>query len=106
MILANGTRIDTGIDWCRTTLPNGKEVPAEPNAESPAMAERLGYGGDVAQMTREHDALHAIVTDAIGLPFSISLMLVAGEDVPAELAALEEDAILKLQELRQRWRTR
>lgn len=104
MILANGTRIEIGPDWVRTTLPCGSIVHARPNGDSAVMARKLGYGSDVAALTRDHDPLHAIVTDAIGLPFSFSLMRAAGQPVPDECVWLEEAAILKLQRMRQRWR--
>lgn len=102
-ILSNGTKVRTDADWCLTILPGGIEVHAHPGAESAEMAERLGYGDDVSAMTREHDALHATLTDFLGMPHSFSLMQAAGEDVDATIAALEEAAVLAVQELRQRW---
>jgi hypothetical protein len=95
--LSNGTRIDTGPDWACVTLPNGREIHARPNDESAGMASRLGYGRDVAAMTREHDPLHARLTDMLGLPYSVSLMTAAGCLPESELAGLEEDAVLAVQ---------
>jgi hypothetical protein len=95
--LVNGTEIIVGPDWCLTRLPCGREVHAHPNAESPAMAERLGYGQDVAAMTRHHDALHSMLCCMLGMTASHSLMLVAGCESDATLAALEEDAVLAVQ---------
>lgn len=97
MRLANGTRILVGDGWAVTTLPNGREVHAHPNADSPRMARELGYGDDVAAMTREHDPLHAWLTDQLGMPHSVSLMGAAGCEVDAELATLEEEAVLAVQ---------
>ena len=95
--LANGTRIERGRGWCCVTLPNGKAVHARPDADSPRMAEALGYGADVDRMTHDHDALHALLTDWLGLPYSFSLMAAAGEPIDPALAAEEEAAVLALQ---------
>lgn len=83
-------------DWAETTLPDGRQVSARPNDESPAMAERLGYGADVAAMTRHHDPLHARLCEWMGLPTSYSLSAALGDDV-GDLAWLEEAAVLALQ---------
>lgn len=103
MRLANGTRISVGPDWVHTILPGGQEVHAHPNAESPEMAIRLGYGGDVAALTREHDVLHSALCDLLGLPFSLSLAAAAGLAVSPRLALLEERAVLAAQEFKARW---
>lgn len=103
MILGNGTDILIGPDWVVTTLPNGMLVHARPNDDSPRMARRLGYGTDVAAMTRDHDPLHSALSDWLGMPFSYSLMQAAGCDVCPALAALEENAVLAVQELKTRW---
>jgi hypothetical protein len=97
LTLRNLTRIETGPNWCRTTLPTGDEVFARPNADSPAMAEKLGYDTDVELMTAHHDALHSLLADMLGLTASRSLMHVAGcwPDGPDVWA--EEDAVLAVQ---------
>ncbi len=86
-ILANGTVIRARNGRCITRLPNGRILRACANAETATMAERLGYGSDLAACVEQHDALHAIVIAAIGLPYSLSLMAAAGEDVPAKHGA-------------------
>ena len=106
MILANGTRITIGPDWVRTVLPTGAEVHASYDPDSPRMARRLGYGDDWEAMTREHDPLHSRLCDFLGMPFSYSLMQAAGADVCPQLAALEEDAVLAVQEFHARWERR
>lgn len=98
MILRNATEIRTGPGWCMTTLPNGRTIEAYPNAESGTMAERLGYGSDVAAMMRHHDALHSLLCDMLGMTASPALMSVAGCESDARLVALEESAVLAVQE--------
>lgn len=98
--LSNGTLITVGPSWAVVTLPTGEEVHAHPSPASPAMAERLGYGDDVAAMTRDHDPLHARLTDWLGLPHSFSLRFAAGVDPDSELAGAEEDAVLAVQRFR------
>lgn len=61
------------------------------------MARLLGYGTDVAALTRDHDLLHSLVADWLGQPHSYALALAAGLDACPQLAALEEDAVLALQ---------
>jgi hypothetical protein len=98
--LSNGTLIVQGADFCVTTLPNGDEVHAHPNDESLVMARKLGYGDDVAALTRDHDALHSRLMDWLGAPYSYSLMRAAGyEKTDWGTAILEEKAVLAVQEL-------
>lgn len=101
--LPNGTRFIVGHDWCRTILPTGAEVMACGNADSPRMARRLGYGADVAALTREHDPLHNTIAAMLGMPWYYSLMQASGADVCPHLAALEEQAVLCVQEFKARW---
>lgn len=95
--LNNGTVATMGESWCHTVLPNGCEVHAHPDEESPRMARELGYGDDVAALSRSHDWLHSLLCDALGLPYSYSLMLAAGCEVDKRLADLEEAAVLATQ---------
>lgn len=101
----NGTVVKVGEDHVVTILPNGTEVTAIPNRESPKMAKRLGYGKDVNAMTRDHDPLHSWLCDRLGMPHSFSLMQAAGFDVNARLAGLEEDAVLSVQKFKRAWET-
>jgi len=104
--LRNGTLIETGPDWARTTLPCGAVVEACPNEDSPRMAHELGYGSDVARLTTDHDPLHARLTDMLGMPYSFALMRAAGEDACPVIAAYEEAAVLACQRLLTAWRGR
>lgn len=89
-----------GPDFCVTTLPNGAEVHAHINDDTLAMAQQLGFGDDVAALTREHDALHSRLMDWLGQPYSYSLMRAAGyENTDWGIAALEEEAVLVIQKL-------
>jgi hypothetical protein len=88
----DGTVVQHGPGWCITRLPCGATVRARANADSAASAQALGYGDDVAAMTRDHDYLHAVLCDRLGVP-SHSLRLAAGLDHDAQLAALEEAAV-------------
>lgn len=98
--LRNGTRIVIGPSWTVVTLPDGREVHAHPNPDSPRMALALGFGGDVAALTRDHDPTHARLTDWLGLPYSLSLMAAAGGRAIDELTGLEEEAVLAVQRYR------
>lgn len=95
-----------GPSFCVTTLPNGKEVHAHPDQDSSDMADRLGYGSDVAAMTREHDALHSQLMDWLGQPYSYSLMIAAGEPVDWTISNYEEAAVLAIQKLKQALKNR
>ena len=110
MWTANVTEIEGAGFWQfpahelqQRVLSNGTEVFAGPEDRSPEMARRLGYGSDVDAMTRDHDPLHARLTDWLGMPFSYSLMEAAGCDVDPKLAILEEAAVLAVQEFKARW---
>ena len=85
--LKSGYRIRLGPDWAIVQLPNGRIVRARPNADSAASAEALGFGDDVAQLTRTHDPIHAILCNLFDVP-SHSLMMAAG---------CEHDAVLRVQ---------
>lgn len=104
--LSNGTRIKVGPSWVVITLPNGREVHAHPDDESHHMALLLGYGDDVAAMTRDHDPLHARLTAMLGLPYSLSLMTAAGCEVPEDLTFAEESLVLSAQRFLQECRAR
>jgi hypothetical protein len=77
---------------CVTRLPCGAIVRARANADSVASARALGYGEDVAGMTRDHDYLHARLCDHLGVA-SHSLRQAAGLAHDGGLAALEEAAV-------------
>lgn len=98
MILRDGTAIEIGQGCTLITLPSGAIVPGEPHDtdEYRGTAERLGYGADTLAMCRDHDPMHALLADWLGLT-SYSLRQAAGEPVDPRLAALEEDAALAVQ---------
>lgn len=105
-ILRNGTAIFVGPTFAVVTLPGGEEVHAHPNHKSADMALRLGYGTDVAAMTRDHDPLHARLTDWLGLRSSLALEAAAGLRPNDDLAAMEEEAVLAVQRFRRACVTR
>lgn len=83
--------------WVQTTLPDGAVVHAVPQdgPEDRARAEALGYGGNVAHMTEDHDRLHALLAAALGLAESPALRgAVDGQE--SELRGLEEEVVLGL----------
>lgn len=86
-----------GPYWLITTLPDGQQVPASPRSDSGPIARRLGYGEDVAALTRDHDLLHSLLADWLGQPYSHSLAQAAGLPADSAVAALEEDVVLALQ---------
>lgn len=91
--LPNGVDVHIGPYWCITHLPNGKIVHAHPTGKANFKA--LGYDSE-EQLTREHDLLHSKLMAWLGAPYSYSLMQAAGCEVDSNIAAYEEDVILKL----------
>ena len=85
-------------------LPCGLVVEGRPHDTEAyrATAAALGYGEgpDAAlRCCQDHDALHARLTAFLGIPESFSLRQAAGLPVDAELAAIEEGAVMALQRL-------
>lgn len=68
------------------------------NDDQAATAAELGYGTDVEGMVEDHDPLHALLCDWLGIGESFALRIAAGE-LPEDhaLAYLEEDAVLAVQ---------
>lgn len=87
-------------------LPTGERIEGEPQGDfdpagrpiyDPAQiatAVELGYGADVLAMTRDHDAMHALLSDWLGLPASLALEVAAGRRSDDDLSRLEEAAVL------------
>lgn len=94
----NGTSIVVSEYAPRTWITNsdGRQIYGEPErtAAQAATALELGYGGDVGAMVADHDPLHALLTDWLGMPASVSLF---GGDPAVGLA--EEAAVLAVQKL-------
>src|SRR5690348_2647013 len=65
--------------FTETMFADGTRVPAYPSglAEQTEMSRRLGYGGDVKRMCREHEVLHTWLCELFGLPYSPTLWAVA-----------------------------
>ncbi len=86
-------------DSTRVILGTGEEITAAPQTsdEYRANAEALGYGSDTDRMCREHDLLHAVLCEALGLPYSPTLKNVAGGQGPTDLTNYEEDMVLAAQ---------
>jgi hypothetical protein len=100
----NGTLIEVGKACCYVTLPSGHVIRAMPQ-NTPAQAATalcMGYGDDVGAMTEDHDAMHAWLTDALGLSVSQSLRNAAGLSHDESLAFLEETAVMAVQTLMKR----
>lgn len=97
--LRNGTIILVRPSRTVIILPCGKIVRGEPQGtlEQAQTALDLGYGEDVGAMVTDHDPLHCIIADMLGLPTSYSL---SGGD--PELAAWEEAAVIATQRFMRR----
>lgn len=66
--------------WGVTTLyPDGLSVPAAPQDDATyrVRAESLGYGTDTMRLCQEHEVMHAIVAEWLGLEHSPTLRGVA-----------------------------
>lgn len=92
--LRNGTRIAISGNYTVVALPDGKIVRGRPqqNAEQMQTAHDLGYGNDVNAMVADHDPLHALLCDFLGLSTSFSLS--GGNET---IARSEEAAVLAVQ---------
>lgn len=91
-----------------STLLDGKQVEAEPHdtPEYAATAEAAGYGNDVAGLNRDHELVHHVLADALGLAESPVMRAVAEgtwQHDPDGLLKLEEDAVLAVQKLARAW---
>lgn len=81
---------------------DGTEVPAVPIHEPSYFktAEQLGYGLDIAQMSREHETLHCFLAARMGLGASPTLWAVAHkEKTPVGLMHDEEARVMSFQRL-------
>jgi hypothetical protein len=102
--LADGTVVTIDVWGTRITLPTGEAVRGEPmdTPEYRDTARELGYGdGEAADryaMCCDHDPLHALLCDWLGLP-SHALRYAAGLAHDPRLAGLEEAAVLAVQKL-------
>jgi hypothetical protein len=98
--LRNGGTIEIHDTWVcnRFTAGVPQEVRAVPRSDQKAMATAMGYT-DAAALTRDHDPLHALLADWLGLGCSYSLNYAAGWLPPeeAEMARFEEAAVMALQ---------
>ena len=86
-----------------TTLHDGAVVHAVPHEDAAYLAHagELGYGADTARMSYEHELLHTLLADWLGLDESPVLRAVADgtwQDGPASLGE-EETAVLAIQRL-------
>jgi hypothetical protein len=97
----NGTLIEIyPRAWTHIVLPGGQEVFAIPKPDQLLQARALGYGDDIDAMCRDHDPLHALLADWLGVPQSYGIMAAAGLLKPEDhdLAAYEEAAVLAIQQ--------
>ena len=97
--LRNGTRILLRPNGSVIQLPSGAMIRSRPRGEGDQAetAQRLGYEADVDSLCRDHDALHALLCDWLGLDTSYSLSAAAGQRTDAELAEHEEAAVIAVQ---------
>lgn len=89
--------------WVQTAFHDGTEVIARPgdDCDYSAFAADLGYGADVAAMSREHEILHTFLAEALGYGSSPTLWAVAhgqeGEVAPHWQQEEEEAWVLAFQ---------
>ena len=93
------TSVDLDGPYSVTTMPGGARIVAAPqdNDDYRRTALRLGYGSDTIRMCHDHDACHAWLAQALGLPESPSLRNVADGIGDTPLTWLEEDAVCAVQ---------
>ena len=91
-----------------TVLVDGSRIEAAPEPGQGYMAQaiKLGYGTDTARMSYEHELLHVLLADWLGLDESPVLRAVAegrADRDPNGRLWREEAAVLALQELANAW---
>jgi hypothetical protein len=77
----NGTLIEIRPASTRITLPSGETAlgEAQHTESQRRTARQLGYGDDVLAMVRQHDPLHALLADWLGIEASYGIMAGADE---------------------------
>lgn len=102
--LSNGTLVAITATGSAIGMPCGAVIPGEPHNtdEYRATALSLGYGGDTLAMCRDHDPLHAMLCDWLGLPESYALREAAGLPTDPRLAQMEEAAVIAVQRFMRR----
>jgi len=94
------TRVEIDAASARTTLHDGKQIPAVPHDTDDyrATAERLGYGSETGRMCVEHELLHTALAYWLGLYESPVMRAVAEDDGPVDgITSLEEAAVMAVQ---------
>jgi hypothetical protein len=78
-IRLGGALIELHDDGLTVTRFGARQVDARPHhtGEYQQRAFDLGYGADVARMSREHELTHSILAHLLGLPASPTLMGIA-----------------------------
>lgn len=93
--------IHTADQYLETVFDDGARLPAAANHgdEDEARAKALGYR-NTWQMSLEHELLHSILSEAMGLKYSPTLHAVAtGEKIDQEEIDMEERLVLCVQKL-------
>lgn len=98
-ILRNGTAVCVLPTGSQITLPGGTVVDGSPHdtAAYAETAQRLGYADDRMAMCQDHDPLHALLCDWLGLPDSPALRVAAGIEQASAMSEAEETAVLAVQ---------
>lgn len=93
------TRIEIDAASARTTMHDGKQIPAIPHDTQSyrATADRLGYGGETGRMCVEHELTHVALAHWLGLVESPVMRAIVESDGPSELLDLEEAAVMAIQ---------
>lgn len=89
----------------RVVLADGREIIAAPEKtkEYEERARSLGYKSGLA-MCQDHDWMHCILANALGMKQSPALTRAADSLPINELAGAEEDAVLAIQRFLNLWR--
>ena len=99
-ILIGHNRVEIDTASARTTLHDGKQIPAIPHDTDDyrATAERLGYGSETGRMCVEHELLHTALACWLGLLESPVMRSVAEDEAPTDgITLLEETAVMAVQ---------
>lgn len=82
-----------------TTLYDGGVVYAIPHDTEGyrEKAERLGYGDDIGRMCRDHELVHVLLAEALGLRESPVMRKLASGQPDSAVLGYEEDAVLAIQ---------
>jgi hypothetical protein len=88
----NGSKLELASGAIISGVPQG-------SAEQVTTARDLGYGDDTLAMVQDHDPLHLLLCEWLGLRRSFVMEAISGLAPEDEICGIEEAAVLAVQKL-------